>query len=150
MSCARCGVKTKLYNAIRKHGEENFAIELLEECGSQEELDEREFYWIQTLDAVNKGYNIKNSVGKCGGDTLTGHPNMVEISEKISVSKIGILNPNSSPIKAKNIYSGEELFFGAISDAQRYFGLPSKDRISKRVAGKTKLLMNGWAFAYLD
>lgn len=38
--------QTKLYNAMRKHGIENFSFEVIEECSSLE-LNEREIYWIE-------------------------------------------------------------------------------------------------------
>ena len=45
--------------AIRKYGEENFYIELLEEC-TIEELNERERYWISYFNSTDNkfGYNI--------------------------------------------------------------------------------------------
>lgn len=147
-SCARTGVDTKFYRAIRKHGEDKFKIELIEECESQELLDEREFFWIQKLDAVKCGYNTKNSKGKCGGDTLSNHPNKKEISEKVSESKKRDKNPHSTPVKAKNMKTNEELFFNSMIEAQLYFNLPNHDAISKRCRGKIKVLLNDWAFAY--
>lgn len=49
-----------LYRAFRKYGIENFSFEILELC-DKENLAEREIYWINKLDAINKGYNEKNS-----------------------------------------------------------------------------------------
>jgi hypothetical protein len=49
-----------LYRSIRKYGIENFIFEILEEC-NEEELNDKEIYWIKYYDATNKekGYNIK-------------------------------------------------------------------------------------------
>ena len=47
---------TKFYRAIRKHGKENFYIELIEEV-PQEELNNRECYWIKFYDSYYNGYN---------------------------------------------------------------------------------------------
>jgi group I intron endonuclease len=57
-----------LKRAIKKHGYKNFKKEILEECNSKEELDERERYWIKRLDSqnVSVGYNIANG-GQGGG-----------------------------------------------------------------------------------
>ena len=45
--------------AIRKYGEENFKAEVLEECSTLEELNEREKYWIAKLNTlVPNGYNL--------------------------------------------------------------------------------------------
>lgn len=84
---------TKFYRAIRKYGANNFYIEELDSAKNQEELDEKELYWINKLEAVNKGYNSKAVKGKCGGDTLSNHPNKTTISEKIRQSKLGDKNP---------------------------------------------------------
>lgn len=149
-SCARSGVDTKFYRAIRKHGEDKFVIELIEVCDSQETLDEREFFWIQKLNSVKLGYNTKNSKGKCGGDTLSNHPNKEAISAKISSSKMLNKNPHSTPVKAKNIETNQELFFESMREAQQYFDLPRHDIISKRCRGDIKVLLNGWTFAYLE
>jgi group I intron endonuclease len=48
---------TKLLRAWRKHGAENFRFFAVEEC-SVEDLTAREQAWIDTFDAVKKGYNI--------------------------------------------------------------------------------------------
>ena len=47
-----------LYKAIRKYGLDNFSFEVVEDC-SIDQLDEREIYWINYYDALNKekGYN---------------------------------------------------------------------------------------------
>ena len=60
----------KFHNAIRELGIEHFKIELLEEC-SNEELDEREKYWISYYDSfytTGKGYNLTEG-GQWGSGT---------------------------------------------------------------------------------
>lgn len=70
--------------AIKKFGIENFKKEILCECGSNQELCEKEQYWIKKFDSNNlkKGYNI--SEGGDGGDVISNHPNKDEIIKKIS------------------------------------------------------------------
>lgn len=46
-----------LYQAMRKYGLENFSFEVIEEC-SQENLNEREVYWIDYYNSFNEGYNM--------------------------------------------------------------------------------------------
>lgn len=47
-----------LYKAIRKYGEEKFSIEQLEEVDN-EELEDREIYWIKYYDSmIPNGYNM--------------------------------------------------------------------------------------------
>lgn len=46
-----------LHKAMRKYGENAFAVEELEQCDN-DMLDDREQYWIQQYDSANVGYNI--------------------------------------------------------------------------------------------
>jgi len=57
-----------LNNAIKKYGKSNFKKEILEECSSKEELNDREIYWINKLNSMdtNVGYNI--AIGGHGGN----------------------------------------------------------------------------------
>jgi group I intron endonuclease len=49
---------TYIGNAMRAHGIENFTIEVIEECETREQLNEREIFWIAELDCMApKGYN---------------------------------------------------------------------------------------------
>jgi hypothetical protein len=70
--------------AIEKYGKENFKKEILEECNSNNELCEKEKYWINYYNSTNLniGYNI--SKGGDGGDTLSNNPNIDIIKSKIS------------------------------------------------------------------
>ena len=63
-----------LYRAFRKYGIDNFTFEVLEYC-NENELNEKEIFWIQKLNAIEEGYNEKNSWQpeiKISGDK---HPN---------------------------------------------------------------------------
>lgn len=61
--------KSKLYNAMRKYGVENFSSEIIEVVNNREELEEREKYWISFYNSTdaNIGYNITK--GGTGGQT---------------------------------------------------------------------------------
>lgn len=56
-----------LYNAMNKYGSENFYIEMIEQCNN-EQLDEREIYWISFYNSYNEGYNM--TLGGDGGKTI--------------------------------------------------------------------------------
>lgn len=46
---------------LKKYGNENFTYELLENCNSIEELNERECYYIRFFDCISpKGYNLRD------------------------------------------------------------------------------------------
>lgn len=67
-----------LQNAWNKYGEENFKFEIIEEC-KEEELNDREIYWIKYYDSLRNGYN-KTS----GGDGIKNYKHAEETKKKIS------------------------------------------------------------------
>lgn len=73
--------------SIQKYGKENFSKDIICECESLDELNEKEIYWIEKLNAIEKGYNITK--GGDGGDTTTNHPNKYEIIEKRRLANKG-------------------------------------------------------------
>lgn len=62
LSAARRGLDYVIGKAIRKYGEENFYVELLEECLA-EELNSREQYWISFFNSTNSKYGYNISTG---------------------------------------------------------------------------------------
>lgn len=87
---------SKLYNAIKKHGIENFQIEEIDSC-PYDQLDDRERYWIKLLDSRNPaiGYNICIG-GECGpgGPRFAGHHHSAETKSLMSQSRRGRNNAN--------------------------------------------------------
>ena len=55
---ARNGVKTHLYSAIRKYGEENFEPEIICSADTKEELNLLETHYIQEYNSIDVGYNM--------------------------------------------------------------------------------------------
>lgn len=83
--------KTKLYNAMRSYGVENFEMILVESDASEEFIYEREIYWIALLDTVNNGYNI--AIGGRGRHSTVTSEQMDQIhklyaQESMTLSKI--------------------------------------------------------------
>lgn len=80
----RNGFNTPLYNAIRKYGEDNFSISLVEEVPDEVSLDEREQYWIDHYNSYGQpnGYNATSGGNLFSKDT--NPVNLPEIREKIS------------------------------------------------------------------
>lgn len=74
------GSGINITRAIKKYGSENFSKEIIEECKSKKELNEKEIFWIEFYNAVesNEFYNIAR--GGDGGVTVKG--------EKHHLSKI--------------------------------------------------------------
>lgn len=64
----RCGYCVKLHRAIKKYGADAFDVHELDIADNKEDLDAREIFWIDILDARSpkKGYNLRGggSFGK--------------------------------------------------------------------------------------
>lgn len=76
------GSGTAFKLALKKYGKENFSKEILEVCSTQEQLNEREKYWIKETRAIELGYNLAE--GGFGVSNMSD-----EIKQKISKSKKG-------------------------------------------------------------
>lgn len=65
-----CKSQIKIYNSLQKHGVENHIFEIIELC-DVEYLNEREGYWQDFYEVVNKGLNCRRvkSVDKSGYDS---------------------------------------------------------------------------------
>ena len=90
-------VNIKLHNAIRKYGVENFNIALLEQCESKTQLDERERYWIKTLNAQDPlvGYNMTSGgEGGSGGPHFLNHRHSEKTKQMMSENRRGEKNAN--------------------------------------------------------
>lgn len=101
---------TAIGHAINKYGLENFHTEIVEECETLDELNEREIFWIVHYDCIApKGYNLTTG-GKNGGtlsaETKTkistgnkGKKLSPETCKRISESKKGV--KQSAEVRAK-------------------------------------------------
>ena len=92
------------HNALNKHGFENFLFEEIDTANSQEELDEKERYWIKFYDSTNKekGYNLDSG----------GHKGCVKSEE--TKNKIGLTtkqkweNPETAEKMRNGLLEGTE------------------------------------------
>lgn len=109
---------THFTKAIRKYGENNFVIEIIDRASSQDELNQKEHYWINYFDSVNNGYNETDSILKSGGNTYLSKTDseMKAIKQKISDSKKGSKNPNATKVKCKSILTNDEHHFDTINE----------------------------------
>ena len=80
------GSGIRFQNIFKKYGKDSFKCEMLQECFSEDELNEREIYWIQKLNATDRniGYNLMS-----GGYKVRGIKHSPETIKKISKSKKG-------------------------------------------------------------
>jgi group I intron endonuclease len=72
--------KSKLYNSMKKYGQDNFTIELIEECDF-DVIYEREKKYIESYDSCSNGLN-----STIGGEGCLGYTHSTEIKVKISES----------------------------------------------------------------
>lgn len=89
------GSGTLLKKAIKKYGRDNFKKIILEYCESEEQLNEREQYWIAIFNAQksSKYYNIIH--GGSGGDTWEGRRDSPEYEKFLQRMKyLRSLKPN--------------------------------------------------------
>lgn len=79
--------KSPFHKAINKYGISNFDLQILEHCKDQQELDNREIYWIAYYNSTNRnyGYNI-DSGGKKGKKTK---PLSKEHKQKLLMCHLG-------------------------------------------------------------
>ena len=152
-------VNMPIVKAIRQYGKENFKIELLEESEDDEYIhNEREKYWIDTLNSkdIAIGYNIAR--GGDGGDTYTNNPNKKEILLKNSEILKGhrvYYNPETN--EATRVLKGKEPPEGWVRGLPREWaqkcnsreGLPPankntvwSDEKKKEISNKTQIAMD--------
>lgn len=57
-----CRLDNALSRAVRKYGKQNFYIEQIEECETDQDLNYREIYWIKYFNSIDKkiGYNCNS------------------------------------------------------------------------------------------
>ena len=82
------GSGVRITNLFKKYGTENFKCEILQECDSEDELNQQEQFWIEKLNATDRniGYNLMS-----GGYKVRGIKHSPETIAKISKSRTGII-----------------------------------------------------------
>jgi group I intron endonuclease len=88
--------------AIKKYGKENFKVELLHECFSQEQLDKMEIYYANNLDTFSpNGYNLRagNGPGSMSEET----------KEKIAAANRGQKRSEEAKRNMSNAHKGVPL-----------------------------------------
>lgn len=134
-----------IHNAIRKHGKEEFQVEVIEvvEEDDYDQLKEREKYWIKEYNSYDRkyGYNLT-----LGGDGTFGRFHSEESKEKMRQKALG--RKYSEEVKIRRRYTSTcskvsqfdlegNLIktYHSVSDAARQVG-KSRSSISKCASGK--------------
>jgi group I intron endonuclease len=82
--CAQRGIRYRLYKSIRRFGEDNFSIEIIESTKSEEYANLRERYWIKHLKTFMPEFGYNSTMG---GD---GVIHRKETKERMSNSHRGL------------------------------------------------------------
>ena len=145
---------THFARAIRKYGKENFIIEQIDEAQTQDELNQKEQYWIRYYNSVKEGYNETDAISKCGGNTYQSktEEEMEVIKDKIRQTKIGNKNSMARKIKRINIITNEIDIFDTVISCAKACGIQNgKTSITDRLNGKIKSPFKKiWIFEYYD
>lgn len=147
-------LNTHFARAIRKYGPDQWQFEVIDNAETQEELNQKEQYWIRYYNSVEEGYNETDAITKCGGNTYQSktEQEMEEIKEKIRQAKLGAKNPMARRIKRINIITNEIDVFDTIISCAQACGINNgKTSITTRLNGQVKSpYKNIWLFEYCD
>lgn len=138
-----------LQRAIRAYDPDKFSIMPIDFAETEQELNEKEKYWIKELNSICFGYNIAE--GGAGGNTYKGlsSEQMNVIRNKIRMKNSGSHNGMSKQIKCKSIITNEEYHFETVSECAKFFNIKNKTFIYVRATGKdATLYKDEWLIAY--
>ena len=145
---------THFARAIRKYGKDSFKVEIIDTAQTQDELNQKEQYWIRQYDSVNKGYNETDAISKCGGNTYQSktEEEMSIIKNKIRQTKLGAKNPMARKVKRINIKTNEVDIFDTVIACAQACGIKNgKTSITTRLNGTIKSpFKNTWIFEYYE
>ena len=81
---------THFARAIRKYGPDQWQLEVIDAATTQDELNQKEQYWIKYYNSVEEGYNETDAISKCGGNTYQSktEEELKEIGEKYGKLKL--------------------------------------------------------------
>jgi group I intron endonuclease len=83
---AKSGVKRPLYEAIRKHGWENFTKEIIDTAETNETAYALELFYITEYDSINNGYNVSINT-RDGGSKWEGREHTAEYQQLVNTSR---------------------------------------------------------------
>lgn len=141
--------QTKFARALRKYGIDNFRIEQIDTANTQEELNEKERYWIAYYDSCHQGYNSTDGGEEGNTYKYKTEKEMDCIKDKIRQTKLGGKNPQARRVKCRNENTGEEYHFNSVSELQAFIKAPNHSIITKRCNHQVACLYNKiWNIAY--
>lgn len=124
-----------IHKAFDKYGKENFKSEILCECDSNAELNEKEKYYIEMFNAIedSKFYNIAN--GGQGGDLNSGRKRSEEFKRKISNANTGKVR-SEEWCKQKSEFMKGNLFYLYRKPENTKWTEEQRETMSKKFTGE--------------
>ena len=105
-------------SAIRKYGRANFKIEVLEECESKKELDNREQYWIARFESMGpNGYNLTEGGNDRNYGTQNGDGWMIVYRDALMNLTLSV--PDLITLKVFNSLMAKQEFEGGIKTIKK-------------------------------
>ena len=141
-----CHHNDYLQKAWDKYGQDDFVFEVLEYC-NQEQLDEREQYYINLYNTTNRdlGYNLKQG-GQFGGGVFTDDVKK-KLSDSIKASYTDELRQKRSEHQ-KELWLIPEIRAQRVGENAPMFGHKHTDEVKKRLSECHK--GHGWNRKYKD
>jgi group I intron endonuclease len=116
------------HNALRKHGEDNFDWEILEENINERELDDRESYYIDKFGTFKNGYNLTT-----GGSTNKRQKGRIKFSKK---------SREKMSLSRKRYFDKNRIIFNGCPMSPETRSKISKWHIGKTISDETKHKMS--------
>lgn len=129
-----------LQNTWNKHNMEDFIFEPIEEInGGFDMLNEREIYWINEYNALNRKYGFNLAAGGSNGYSLAGktEEEKIEIGKRVGATRSKLYSGKNSPNYGKHMSEAQKkkISIGLSGDKNPNFGKKRHEH-SKAMTGE--------------
>ena len=139
-----------LWRAIQKYGIENFMNEVIEWCQSEEELNAREIYWIEMLNARHRAVGYNQALGGNIRTIWAKGEMPQEIRNRISNTLKGHTLSQASIEKMRETMRKNYVYRPMNEEGKRKISENAKDRLSIHKDNVEKRVYQHELQSYLD